>query len=61
MIDLARLANVLAQAIERCSDAERELGTEVYNLIKRCTKVKRGGVDVYTTKLLDEIDYYESN
>lgn len=59
VLGLAQMASVLANAIQVCPDSEKELGTEVYNLIKRCTKVKRSGIDVDVTKLLTEIDYYE--
>lgn len=60
-LELSRFVNILAKAIECCHDAEEKLGTDLFRLVKRCTKVHKRSVDVLTTRLCDEIGYYEDD
>jgi len=56
IVGLAKMFNVFAQAIECCSDAEEQLGTDVYNLVKKYTKVNKRSVMVDITKIMDELN-----
>lgn len=49
--DLARLVNLIMQASRCCPDTEEQVGKDVLDLFKKCSKFKRGGVDVNITKL----------
>lgn len=60
-LDLACMLNVLANAIMCSYNAEEELGKEVCDAIKRCTKVLRNSTKVDVTKFQREIGYYEED
>lgn len=57
-LELASLFNILGQALH-CSDAEQELGKEVYMLVKRNTKKERNGMKVELSSILREIGFNE--
>lgn len=50
--ELALLANVLANAMVCCADAEQELGTDVCNALKKCVKVNKRSTRVDITALM---------
>lgn len=50
--ELAKLANVLANAMVCCADAEQELGTDVFNALKKCVKVRNRSTKVDITALM---------
>lgn len=55
--DIAKLANIMAIAVRRSSDAEKELGKEFVDIIKRNTKIHRNDVEVKLSNILNEIDW----
>lgn len=57
-VQVITCTNIFAQVIDH-PDAERELGTEVCNLIKRCTKRHRNDTEVMASKLMEEIDFFQ--
>lgn len=61
VLELAEMLNILAKAISICSDAEHELGSELYTLIKKCTRTKKTSVDVEISKFMNAIGYFEED
>ena len=58
-LDLAKLANVLGQVLDH-PQAKQELGEDVYNVLKKCTKRHRNDFEVKITELCREIGWYDN-
>lgn len=62
VLELAKMLNILTKAISFCSDAEDELGSDLYALIKKCTRVEeKTSVDVEISKFMNAIGYFEED
>lgn len=54
MLELAQLFNALGHGLF-CSDARKELGDDLYELVKRTVKVKKRGTSVNITEIVKAI------
>lgn len=57
-LDISYLASVLSQSLDH-PDAKAELGKEMYDIIKKCTKRRGRQIEVDFTGLLDSIRWSE--
>lgn len=57
LMDFAKLLSIMAEPVRVSYNAEAELGKEVCEVIKRCTKVLKREVKVEITKFANEINF----